>query len=245
MLHSPRAMALFSHSRTPLAPRMIGRAGAGLDNADWAANREVAAIGQGGELRTAAVLHQALLAGERGPTVMHDLMLPVRGVKANIDHVVVSGRDVWLFDSKVWKPGVYWTFGGHTRRGWSLKKIGYMDKKTAAMARQSITELLSAYGIRAKVHRTVLVVWSSSKHGKPNLVWYKPVGARPMAGESLQRFCRHMHRPASPDIVTALARLVVDRSLATADVAAPVLDVPDDWLDDSPGPAVPDDDVWG
>lgn len=223
---------------------MVGRAGAGLDNADWAVNKEVAAVGQGGELRTAAVLHNALLSGERGPTVMHDLMLPIRGVKANIDHVVISGRDVWLFDSKVWKPGVYWTFGGHTRRGFSLKKIGYMDKKTAAMAYRSIADLLSAYGVKANVHRPVLVVWSSSKYGKPNVAWYKPIGARPMAGESLQRFCRHMRRPASSDIVNTLARLVVDKSFAMAGTAQPELDVPDDWMDNSPGPAVPDDDVW-
>jgi hypothetical protein len=205
---------------------------------------DVAATGRDGELRTASELHGLLLASERGPTVMHDLMPPAKGVRGNIDHVVVSGSDVWLLDTKVWAPGSYWTFRGHTHRGWSRKKLDYLDKKTAEMAYRSITELLSAYKVSARVHRTVLVVWSSSRSGRPNLAWYKPVGARAMAGESLPRFCRRMRKPASPDIVAVLARLVVDRSLAPVGVPGAAPDVPEDWLPDSVGPAAPDDE-WG
>ena len=212
------------------APRVVGRAGAGLDNAGWAKNKEVAGIGQGGELRTAAVLNTVLLVGDDGPTVMHDLMLPVKGIRANIDHVVVSGRDVWLFDSKVWAPGTYWTFRGHTRRGFSLKRLGYMDKKTCAMAQESIASFLEAYGVRAKVHKAVLVVWPSRADGAPNLAWYRPVGARAIAGRSLARYCAKLRKPAAPDIVDSLARLVVDKSVATVGAPQAVLDVPDDWL---------------
>jgi|GEM_PF-1037320 hypothetical protein len=217
-------MAILSRGASAPVPRVIGRAGAGLEGADWAVNEAVAAIGQEGELRTAALLHRALLSSERGPTVMHDLMLPKDGLKANIDHVVVSGRDVWLLDTKVWRPGFYWTLFGHTRSGLSLKKIGHMDKKTAWLAYQSIGELLRAYRVRAKVHRPVLVVWSSSRYGTPNLTWYKPFGARAIAGESLARFCRRMRQPAAQDIVSVLARLVVDRSFAPTGAAGPVMD---------------------
>jgi hypothetical protein len=237
-------MALFQPRHGPLAPRVVGRAGASLAHATWAVNADVAATGRDGELRTAAELHRLLLAGERGPTVLHDLMLPVRGVKANIDHVIVSGRDVWLLDTKVWAPGVYWTFRGHTRRGWSWKKLDYLDKKTAEMARRSITELLLAYKVRAVVHRTVLVVWPSSKSGKPNLAWYKPFGAQAMPADALSRFCRRLRKPASPDIVATLARLVVDRSLASVSVPVAAPDVPEDWLTDDIGPVAPDPDEW-
>ena len=230
-LHSPVAMALTQRRYQSPAPRVVGRAGAGLADASWAVNETVATIGRNGELRTATELHRVLLANESGPTVMHDLMLPSQAIKANIDHVVVSGRDVWLLDTKVWAPGVYWTFRGHTRRGLSLKKLSYMDKKTNVLAYRAVSELLEAYNVRAHVHQPVLVVWSSANSRTPSLAWYKPVGARAIAGESLARFCRRMRKPAANDIVSTLARLVVDRSVAAAHTG-PALDVPDDWFED-------------
>lgn len=211
-------------------PRVVGRAGAGLDKAAWAKNKEVASIGRGGELRTASVLQAALVVGDDGPTVMNDLVLPLKGVRANIDHVVVSGRDVWLFDSKVWAPGTYWTFRGHTRRGLSLKRLDYMDKKTCAMARQSIAGFLVACGVKATVHKAVLVVWPSRDGRAPNLTWYRPVGARAIAGRSLARYCAKLRKPAANDVVDTLARLVTDKSVATIEAPLAPLDVPDDWL---------------
>lgn len=233
-------MAVFRREKAPLAPRVVGRAGMGLESAGWAASEGAAAAGRKGELRTASELHKLLLAGGSGPTVMHDLMLPVRGVRANIDHVVVSGRDVWLLDSKFWRPGTYWTFRHHTRRGW--EKFASGDKQTYLMAYESLTGLLAANNVRAKVHRPVLVVWSSSGHREPNLVWYRPKGAKTMAGGQLARFCQRARKPAAADIVWALARLATDKT-ALLDAQAsggqhanrqpvrgPVLDVPEDWL---------------
>jgi hypothetical protein len=206
-----------------------------LEHADWAADKGAAAAGRTGELRTAAELHRVLLAGESGPTVMHDLMLPLRGGKANIDHVVVSGRDVWLYDSKVWAPGTYWTFRGRTRRGWGRKVLVYADRKTCSMARESISGFLSAHGVSAVVRRPVLVVWPSNRLREPNLAWYRPVGARAIAGKTLARHCGRARKPAAKDIVDMLARLVVDRSVA------PVFD--DGWLD-GPRSSAPQPEDW-
>jgi len=207
---------MFTRSRQQ-GPRLVGRAGAGLESADWAVSKEVADVGRSGELRTAAELHRLLLVGERGPTVLHDLMIPARGMRANIDHVVVSGRHVWLFDSKVWRPGLYWTLFGRTRRGW--ERIEWADKKTYIMASRCISDFLAANGLKAKVHATFLVVWSSSARGKPNCTWYKPRGAKVIAGEELGRVCRLAHKPADQAIVQALARLATDKTAAFGYVA--------------------------
>lgn len=200
-------------SDAPAAPRLVGVAGAGLENASWAANADVARVGQAGERRTAAVL-AALTSGryaETGPSVLHDLRIPIAlrdGGAPNIDHVVVSGRDVWLLDSKVWKPGRYWTLRGHTRRG--FERIAWADKQTMVMARQAIAGRLYASGVLARVHRPILVVWSSSSAGAPRLAWYRPKGARAVSGEGgLERMMRSWRKPAHPGIVSVLSALVV------------------------------------
>lgn len=94
---------------------VVGRPGAGLSGSPaWAVNGQVVHIGRQGELRTASVLDAA--AQRHGFTVLHDLHIPLPGITANVDHVVVSGRRVLLIDAKVWRPGTYWTIAGHVDR---------------------------------------------------------------------------------------------------------------------------------
>src|SRR5690606_3467832 len=120
----------------PLPPgRVVGRAGFGLAVGDvsWAANDQVAAVGAAGEERTAIELGR-IAARPGGPTVLHDLAIPIPGFTANIDHALVFGHRVVLIDTKKWKPGFYWTVAGRTRRG--LEAVPHADRKTMVMARE-------------------------------------------------------------------------------------------------------------
>ena len=63
-------------------------------------------VGRRAELRTAQVLDR-LASQPGGPTVLHDLAIPIPNISANIDHVVVSGRRVLIVDSKGWRPARY------------------------------------------------------------------------------------------------------------------------------------------
>ena len=182
--------------------QIIGQPGRGLDDAPWAANDSVRRIGQNAEVRTgqelAGIIH-------RGPSVLHDLRIPIPGINANIDHLVVAGDQVLILDSKRWAPGLYWTVGGATRRGW--KPFAPADKKTLPMARDALVRFLSKRGIRAEVLTPVLVIWSSQK---PNLLFYRPAGnARKVHGEHVAAWVnRHVPRKnASGDLLVALAEL--------------------------------------
>ena len=81
----------------------LGRPGGSLVGATWAANAAAAKVGRAAELKTALVL-DGLAARPGGPTVLHDLGIPIPNISANIDHVVVSGRRVLVIDSKGWRP---------------------------------------------------------------------------------------------------------------------------------------------
>lgn len=196
--------------------QVIGRAGAGLaaGNNGWAANADVARVGRGGELATARVLNEmAFRMG--GPTVLHDLTIP--GSRANIDHVVVSGRRVTLVDTKVWKPGVYWRLGGRTFRG--LARFPYADKDTMAMAVDRIAGHLRQLGVTADLRRPLTVVWPSRDGSVQMLTFSGPHGRRRLlSGPALERSTRRLgNRPADPNVVAALVPLVPSaKPLATA-----------------------------
>ncbi|WP_248581563.1 nuclease-related domain-containing protein [Nocardioides sp. InS609-2] len=211
-------------------PRIIGRAGAGLENAAWAVNADVARIGKAGELRSAAVLDQHALPHD-GVTVLHDLRIPIPGFTANIDHVVVVGSTVHLLDSKVWAPGTYWTLAGVTRRGW--KRVKHADKKTMEMAREALERYLAGRNVRAKFATPLLVVWPSSTRGSLSTRWMAPVGAKAIAGDQLASLAARRFKarglwgakPAEPNLVHALAQLVtalpVHRPAATPGIGVP------------------------
>jgi hypothetical protein len=187
--------------------QVVGRAGGGLDNATWAKNDAVARIGKSGEVRTAAIL-DALAAKPGGPTVLHDLRIPIPGFTANIDHVVVSGRTVYLLDAKVWRPGFYWTVRGRTRRG--LSRFTPAEKKTMPMAQRAVTGYLANHRVVAEIAHPLLVVWPSSDRSPMHLWAMVSPGAGVVTGA---RFAAKAHRlvgtrPADPVVVAVLAHLV-------------------------------------
>lgn len=186
--------------------QIIGRPGAGLSGApSWAANADVARIGQTGELRTAEVLDEA--ARRHGVTVLHDLRIPIPGITANVDHAVVTGRRVLLIDAKVWQPGMYWTIGGRTFRG--LRRFKPAEKKTMQMAARAFRTFLQKREIRADVLWPLIVVWPS-RTGTFRRALLRVPGARVIpAGQLARAIARFAgRRPADQRIVDALSALV-------------------------------------
>lgn len=212
-------------------PRIIGIPGGGLVGADgqapgWAANAEVARHGHAGELRTAAVL-DGYARRESGPTVLHDLRMPIPGIKANIDHVVVSGRRVYVVDSKVWRPARYWTLAGHSRRGW--RRFPPAEKKTMPMAAESLTRFLTGRRLAVQVRTPLVVVWPSSQR-RPTSLWALSVpGAKVASGAAFTRRSRRLFgagpasvrrgvRGADPHVVAALRELLPEEAKQPAGV---------------------------
>ena len=176
---------------------VLGTAGGGLRDAPWAVDGDVAAIGRRGEEKTAAIL-DALAASAGGPTVLHDLMIP--GYRANIDHVVVSGRNVTFVDSKVWKPGRYWRVRGTTRRG--LARFPPADKRTMRLALSKVTPLLA--GLHAVIRPPLIVVWATG----PASFWFMP--DRTFEAADFGARARRLvgHRTADRRVVDALIPLL-------------------------------------
>lgn len=189
--------------------QVVGTAGGGLEvgRNGWAANADVARQGRAGEVRSAAVLN-AIALEPGGPTVLHDLTIP--GSRANIDHVVVSGRTVLLIDSKQWRPGFYWTLPVlGTFRG--RERFGYADKATMSMAVDKVTRHLAANGADAKVATPVVAIWPSSGKGPVTATFLRVPGARAVPGEALARVVGR-GKAADPGVVAALTKLLPKRA---------------------------------
>jgi hypothetical protein len=192
-------------SRVP--GQVVGTAAASLaDSAGWA-DPGRAAIGAKGERATASVLN-ALAHVPGGPSVIHDARIPLPNVKANIDHMVVSGNNVLIIDSKMWKPGFYWTAFGRTFRG--LSAFPSADKRTLPMAVDGITKFLAGRGIRANVRRPLLIVWPSNISTPINLTFLRSPGAASVTGAAFKAGGSRLigKRPADPRVLAALAELV-------------------------------------
>lgn len=189
--------------------RVIGQAGFGLaGDVSWAANAEVAAAGAKGEARTADALG-ALAAGPGGPTVLHDVAIPIPGFTANIDHVLVYGNRVLLLDTKWWRPGFYWTLGETTHRGG--ERFEAADKQTMKMASQRIANYLTSSGAgHCTVDVPLVLIWPSRT--SPALrTWALSIpGARPVeASRGLRALQRRRYRKsADAAAVSALVPLV-------------------------------------
>ncbi|WIB65691.1 nuclease-related domain-containing protein [Curtobacterium sp. MCBD17_040] len=175
----------------------------------WLADQGTAKVGAKGEQRTGQLLNALATTGD-GPTVLHDLRIPIPGVKANIDHIVVSGSQVTIVDSKVWKPGFYWTLFGATRRG--LELFPPADKQTMPMAVDAVRTYLRKQNLRGSVATPLLVVWSSQK-SKPtsSLTFLHSPGARAVNGSVFAAApARYVGgKPADEQIVRALAQLLL------------------------------------
>jgi hypothetical protein len=186
--------------------RIIGHAGGSLSNAGSWTDQGRASVGQKGEERTAGILN-TLANQPGGPSVIHDVRIPLPGVSANIDHLVISGTTVTIIDSKVWAPGFYWTVFGRTFRG--FKAFPAADKRTIPMAVSAIEKHLAKAGVAAQLRTPLLVVWPSNNRASLILGFLRSPAARAVVGAA---FAASAHRfvgrkPAHPDVFNALARL--------------------------------------
>lgn len=192
---------------TGIPGTVIGRPGGSLIDAGWAKNAAVADIGRSGEQRTAAVLND-LARLPSGPTVLHDLRIPIPGFSANIDHVVVAGSRVTIIDSKVWRHGLYWTAAGRTRRG--LEKVDFADKRTLPTAQAALQRHLGSRMTRDTVFGpNILAVWPAGD-GSLLTFAYRPQDAVVVHGKTLRRRLPRLTgaAPADPVIVQILSQLV-------------------------------------
>lgn len=183
--------------------RVIGTAGYGVAHGDtWAASKQAQSAGLRGERRTAAVLDRH--ARNSGAVVLHDLAIPIRGIPANVDHAVVSGRTVLFIDSKLWRPGFYWSFAGHHLRG--LSGVAHTGGKTMAMARDAYRPLLGG----ARLATPLVVVWPSVKDAAVSLWALRLPGAKFIRGDQLESRLRTLVEPADERIVFMLSGQVAD-----------------------------------
>jgi hypothetical protein len=191
---------------------IYGRAATGLQDTSWAVNENVAKIGAKGEQKT-----EVLLNGfAKKAAVLHDLRIPIPGFKANIDHAIVSGKSVLLIDSKMWKPGFYWSLLGY-RRGW--EKTPHIGKPQEYVSRTMTTFL---QGTGARVLTPKLVVWSS-RDGQPLSTWLLTVpGAEVVNGLRIVPAVKAFVRggSADPAIVRKLQELLVKAPAAKQPAAA-------------------------
>jgi len=170
--------------------------------------------GATGELHTAAALRELQRYECAGLAVFHALDVPVPGVRADIDHIVVSGSRITIFDSKTWRSGWYWTFGGVTRRG--IQRLEHPDRSYMPRAAKAIERYLERAGLAAgtfEVTAPVLVVWPpSTAHRAPRLLGYRaPDGLRVLAGHRLGAKAKRLlggFADADARIVLELQRLV-------------------------------------
>lgn len=182
---------------------IYGKAATGLSgNTSWAASSGAASAGARGEKKTQDILD---LFGTKA-AVMHDLKVPVTGSRANIDHIIVSGKRLLVLDTKVWKPGFYWTFAGQTRRG--LTRVAHTEK-----SQQYITDALTRYlkGTGARIGSPYLVVWPSNTSGAVSTWMMRVPGAGVISAAALNRTVRSFisRTPADPAIVARLKSLLV------------------------------------
>jgi hypothetical protein len=191
------------------AGQIVGKAAGSLGNAKtWLGSNETAKVGVAGEKQTAEIL-DALARKPGGPSVIHDLRIPIPGIKANIDHLVISGRTITIIDSKVWKPAFYWTIAGRTFRG--SERFAPADKQTMPMARDAIDKHLAKLGIPATVKRPVLVIWPSNTRSSLVLWLLRSPAARAISGSSFALRASSVvgSRHANEKILVALAELAI------------------------------------
>lgn len=184
--------------------QVFGTAGSSADaGGSWATSEGTAKMGARGERRTAAVLDA--MARNGNVSVFHDLVIPVGRDRINVDHVVVSGAQVLIIDTKVWQPGRYWTLFGATRRGWS--RAAHADKRGIPMAAQYIKKQIGQSGWLPK---PLMTVWSSNDSAPMNLTWFRPVGAKAVRGEQLREkvLAAVGDQPALPAITSQLIALL-------------------------------------
>ncbi|MCC3299332.1 nuclease-related domain-containing protein [Arthrobacter caoxuetaonis] len=188
---------------------IYGRAATGLADTSWAVNEAVARVGAKGEQLSETILNGF---GQQA-AVMHDLRVPIPGFKANMDHIIVSGKRVMILDSKMWKPGFYWSLGGVNRRG--FEKVPHTAKDQTWVS-EAVSRHLKGTG--ASVLATRLVIWPSRPNEPLRTAFLRVPGAVIIPGRSLEAAARTFigRTPADDRIVSRLAELIVKPSRSAA-----------------------------
>ncbi|MGP5523348.1 nuclease-related domain-containing protein [Glutamicibacter arilaitensis] len=132
---------------------IFGIPGTGLQDQTFARNSGTAAVGARFEERTAKILNE--FSGQCA--VLHDVRIPLRGVRANIDHILISGNRLLMLDTKAWAKGFYWTLPAlGTLNG--LTRASHVDK-SLQMAHRAFCDLA---GDTANVLKPTIAVWGSN-----------------------------------------------------------------------------------
>lgn len=209
MSAQPLALDAFGRPRPPVVGS-FGSAGQALreqldrgssqetTSPGWSANRNAAVMGAAGERRTARLLD----AYAPRALVLHDVGIPIRGIKANVDHAVVCGNRVLLVDSKVWEPGTYWTFNGTHRLG--TRAIESPLGKSMAIARDGWSRLAAGHG--GSLVDPVTVVWPARSGAAVSVHRLKAPVGRVVAGTALRQVVEQLigsDRGADPALADA------------------------------------------
>lgn len=182
---------------------VYGKAGTGLQDTSWAVNADVARAGAVAEERMQGLLDSF----RQQAAVFHDLRIPIKGFRANIDHVIVSGRHVLVIDTKNWQPGFYWSLGGVNRRG--LTRVKHTEKDQAWVQR-ALTSFLAGTG--ATVH-TPLVAVFPSRAGRANTTFMRVPGATVVPAETItHRVERFIGVKPSDDAITRKLTTLVTKA---------------------------------
>lgn len=179
--------------------QVLGVGGSGLVDADWAASRRVAEMGRVGEVLTARILNP-LARRPGGPSVAHHVTPP--GGTADVDHVLISGSRVVLIDSKRWRPGVYWTFGGVHRRAESLLSMEVAEHvpslEQVARMQERMGRALAGSG--ARIEGPLFVIWPSREGGRVSVQMLNlGAGTQVVPGGQFERVARRLARGGSAD----------------------------------------------
>lgn len=172
----------------------------------WAANSAAADAGRRGEQIVGGMLDD-LVAVSDGGVVLHDLDIPLSGLQANIDHIVVAGRTVLIVDAKLWAPGIYFTLRGRSYRA-PIKRVSYVEKKSQVLATNALRTHLSSTS--ADLTRPIVAA-AASQRGLLSTRFLTMPGARVLSVPAAKRHIRTMLKregPADPVIVTQLTKLL-------------------------------------
>lgn len=174
--------------------------GSAAKGGTWAKNEAVAKIGAAGERKVAKAL-APYFSSPSSAALFHDLAVP--GRRANIDHLIVSGRKVLLLDTKVWKAGLYYTVFSHTFRGFT--PVSHADKKTYQMLTHDLKKFLEPVG--AKILTPAVIVLG--KGGKAKVGLYRPKGAKAYNLDEFiaKKISRMNLTPPEPAILSSINRL--------------------------------------
>lgn len=123
--------------------RVFGSPASHLDQASVKFGMENVRKGIQGEQRTATLLSE-WVEGIPGVRVFHSMRFPAAMTDADVDHIIVSGNNVLIIDSKMWGRGRYaWAEDG--RHVWTYSPAGTRQAEPYARSVNSIVDAIDGY----------------------------------------------------------------------------------------------------